>query len=288
MNNKALTLSLVMAAIAVFFVNSYVTSIEDDAKKKFGTEVRVVVARQDIREMDTVTENLLETKLVPKRFLEPSAITLDKKEGSEEVFTDEVRKLSGSVAIVPIKKGEQITFTKISEPSMRTGLAPEVAPGKRAVAISVNEVSAVGKLIKPGDRVDVIAVMEGRDRNDKTVRTVLQDVSVLAVGKYVTNNLARVIEKEGKRERVRNLNESDSYGAVTLEVDPAQAQLLVLVQAMNANGIVLTLRNSDDTDRITNLPQINVQDLTTIDVGNIRRMPAANPPSYPINRGGGR
>ena len=36
MDNRALTLSVVMAILAVFFVQSYVSSIEEETRKKFG------------------------------------------------------------------------------------------------------------------------------------------------------------------------------------------------------------------------------------------------------------
>ncbi|MEK6705151.1 MAG: Flp pilus assembly protein CpaB, partial [Bdellovibrionota bacterium] len=75
MNNRVLTLSLVMALIAVYFVYSFVTGIEEEAKKKFGTEVLVVTAKKDIKEMDTIKETLLELKEVPKRYIEPAAVT---------------------------------------------------------------------------------------------------------------------------------------------------------------------------------------------------------------------
>src|SRR5262249_14988078 len=50
MNNRVVTLSLFMAAAAVFMVSSYVNSIEDESRKKFGTEVLVVKAKRDIKE----------------------------------------------------------------------------------------------------------------------------------------------------------------------------------------------------------------------------------------------
>ena len=74
MNNRALTLSLVMAILAVFFVQSYVSNVEDEAKKKFGTEVLAVTAKRDIHEAEDIDETMLELKPVPKRFLEPGAI----------------------------------------------------------------------------------------------------------------------------------------------------------------------------------------------------------------------
>jgi pilus assembly protein CpaB len=272
MNNKALTLSLVMAVIAVFFVQSYVSSIEDEAKKKFGTEVLVVTAKRDVKEMETINETMLQLRLVPKRFLEPSAISYDKKEEDKETARS-LRALAGSVAVVPIKKGEQISSTKIAEPSIRTGLAPQITPGKRAVSIPVNETTSVAKLVKPGDRVDVIAIVDpggGRDR--KIAKTILQDVIVLAVGRSITNNAARIVEADpytGK-DKVRSLVDDFSFSSVTVEVDPGQAQTIALLLANGEASTSIALRNNDDGDRF-NLGATTFEDLLGPD---IRRIPA--------------
>ena len=251
MNNKALTLSLVMAVIAVFFVQSYVTSIEEEAKKKFGTEVLVVVAKRDIKEMETINETAIEYQVKPKRFLEPAAISVDKKEEDKDTAKT-LKNLAGTIAIVPIKKNEQLTYNKLTEPSMRTGLAPQIAPGRRAMAIPVSETSSVAKLIKPGDRVDLIAVIDmGGGKENKIAKTILQDIVVLSIGRYVTNNVARSVEMDplGGKDRVRSLAEDFSYSSVTLEIEPIQAQTLALILANGDSALTLSLRNNDDTDR---------------------------------------
>jgi pilus assembly protein CpaB len=269
MNNRALTLALVMAGIAVFFVQSYVSSIEEEAKKKFGTEILVIVARRDIKEMETLNETSLELKLIPKRFLEPAAISLEKKEQDKE-SSKALKGLAGTVAIVPIRKGEQITYNKITEPSMRTGLAPQIAPGRRAIAIPVSETSAVSKLIKPGDRVDLIAVLDaGGGKENKISKTVLQDVIILSIGKYVTNNVARVVESDGGKEKVRSLAQDGTYNSVTLEVEPAQAQALALVLANGDNALTLSLRNNDDTERLS-FPSTIMSDVLGSDLNRVK------------------
>jgi len=275
MNNRALTLSIVMAVFAVFMVQSYVSSIEDEAKKKFGQEVLVVEAKKDIKEMDTVTENVLELKLIPKRFLEPAAVYFDKREEDKDTAKS-IKNLAGYIAVVPIKKGEMITYNKLTEPSLRTGLSPQVAPGRRAIAVPVNEISGVAKLVKPGDRVDLIAVLDpGGGKENKFSKIVLQDVVVLSVGRNVTNNVARTIETDpaSGRERVKSLVEDFSFSSVTLEVDPMQAQTLALVMANGDNVLSLSLRNNDDTDRIS-LPATTFSDLMGPDAGHVTRAPA--------------
>jgi len=255
MNNRALTMSLVMAIMAVFFVQSYVTSIEDEAKKKFGTEVMAIVARKDIKEMETINETMIDVVPMPKRFLEPASISIEARdsENRDKERNRIIKSLAGAIAVVPIKKGEQFTYNKLTEPGLRTGLAPQVSPGKRAIGVPVSETSAVAKLVKPGDRIDLIAIIDtGAGKENKLAKTILQDVVVLSTGKSVTNNAPRVIENDTftNQPRVRSLAEDFSFNTVTLEVDPSQAQMLALVMSSGDNTLTVSLRNNDDTDRV--------------------------------------
>ncbi len=253
MNNKALTLSIVMAVFAVFMVQSYVSSIEENAQKKFGTEVLVVTAKRDIKEAESINETMLELTLKPARFLEPSALSFAKKEADKET-TKGMRSLIGTIAVVPIKKGEQLTFNKIVEPGIRTGLAPQISPGKRAFSIPVSDITGVSKLLKPGDRVDVIAIVDpGGGKDKKMSRTILQDTPVLAVGRSIANNAARTIEADafaGGKERVRSLAEDYSFSSVTLELDPITAQTMALILASGDTVLNISLRNTDDNERM--------------------------------------
>jgi pilus assembly protein CpaB len=272
MNNRALTLSILMAVLAIFFVQSYVSSIEEDARKKFGTEVVVLKAKRDIKEMETINETMLEPQLVPMRFKEPAAVAFENSKEDDKDVRKGIKGLVGSVATVPIKKGEQVTYNMITEPGMRTGLSPQVAPGRRALAIPVTDITGVAKLVKPGDRVDLIAVVDrGGGKDQKLAKTVLQDVVVLSVGRSVTNNVPRTVEMDGTtgRERVRSLAEDSSFNTVTLEVDPAQAQALALVVNNSDNALTLSLRNNDDTDRV-NLPSTILDDILGADGARIR------------------
>lgn len=278
MNSKAMLLSIVMAGIAVFFVVSSVSSIEEQAIHKFGPDVTVMVAKEDIKEMETIVESMLEPRIVPGNFVEPSAVRFSGTVKEEsEVFQESVKRLMGSVAVVSIKKGEQIAMNKISETSLRTGLAPQITPGKRAIAIGIDEVSSVAKLLKPGDRVDVISVIDGGTgvggRDSKVAKTLFQDVVILAVGRNITNNLARRVDMDAQtgKQRIRSLTEYDGYSSVTVEVDPTQAQLLAAIMAGSGNRILLTLRNNDDTDRSS----IGVS--RSQDALNDGRFPAASP-----------
>jgi pilus assembly protein CpaB len=279
MNSKSMLLSVVMAGLAVFFVLTSVQSIEDNAKNKFGEEITVLVAREDIKEMSNIVENMIEPKAVPKKFVEPTAIRFNKMVKEDEAdFQEEVKRLMGNVALVSIKKGEQLAWNKIAEASMKTGLAPQIAPGKRAMSILVDEVTSVAKLLKPGDRVDLISVIDlgssAGGRDNKIAKTLLQDVIVLAVGRSVANNLARKVDYDPQtgKTKVRPLSDFDGYSSVTLELDPSQAQMLAAIMAGSGNKLMFTLRNNDDADRTALAP---VRATDALNEG--ARIPAATP-----------
>ena len=166
-----------------------------------------------------------------------------------------------------------MTYNKVSEPSLRTGLSPQVSPGKRAVSVPVDEVSGVAKLLKPGDRVDVIVTIDGGARDAKFTKVLYQDVIVLAVGRNITNNLARVIERDpnSKVGKVRSLASDDRYSVVTLEVDPAQAQAIAMLMATGRDTIAFALRNNDDQDR-TNIQGVSLYDVLGPDAAKVKQM----------------
>ena len=118
-------------------------------------------------------------------------------------------------------------------------------PGKRAVTIQVDTLSAVGGLISPGDFVDVIASLRvpeeinAEKAKTKEVITVLfQNLQVLAVGV--------LFKPAGGTELYENRQKSKSVN-VTLAVSPEEAALLTFAET---NGkLQLSLRSPTEQDR---------------------------------------
>jgi pilus assembly protein CpaB len=253
MNNRAFTISFIVAALAVSMVYSYVSSTEESYKQKYGEQKSVVVARRNIKELEALDETNLDVIVLPASFVQPGTA------GTPKEF-------SGALAIAPINKDEQITRTKVTQLGARTGLARQVAMGKRAVTVRASDEGAVAKLLKPGDRVDIIAQVDPTGSGNKLLietRTILQDVLVLATGKYVTNTVPGILEidpfKAGDKTQVK-LSEYMAYPNITLEVDSFQAQILVFAEK-NLNGVYFALRNNDDNMKDESLPSIRMQDL---------------------------
>jgi pilus assembly protein CpaB len=170
MNNnetRTLWISLITAFAAVFLLYSYTQEKSAELTKDFGTKRNVVVASEDISEMQTIYETELQIVEKPEKFVEPNALV-------------NLEDAVGLVALAPIKKGEQILTTKIIRPGAVTGLSHQVAPSKRAVAIPVDEMRGVAKLLKPGDRIDLITALDVGvgQKMRKEVKTFLQDIPV--------------------------------------------------------------------------------------------------------------
>ncbi|MGZ3692760.1 MAG: Flp pilus assembly protein CpaB [Bdellovibrionota bacterium] len=258
MNNRAFTISFVVAVMAVSMVYSYVSSTEESYKQLYGSEKSVVIAKRNIKELEALDDTNLSTISLPEKFVQPGT-------------SPNPKEFMGALAIAPISKDEQITRTKVTQLGARTGLARQVAVGKRAVTVRVSDEAAVAKLIKPGDRVDVIAQVDPTGSGNKLLietRTILQDVLVLATGKYVTNTVPGILEadpyKAGDKSTIK-FSEYTAFPNVTLEVSNFDAQVLIFAER-NLNGVYLSLRNNDDNSK-EELPKIRMQDLLGKDAG---------------------
>jgi pilus assembly protein CpaB len=243
--SRNLWISIGAGVFATFLLYSYSQEKKAALEKAAGDKVRVVVAKEDIREMDTIYDDTLEIKEKNREDVEPD-------------YFDSIPNVIGGVAAIPIKKGQTITKNSILEPGPETGLAIQVSPGKRPVTIPVTPERANANLIRPGDRVDIFAVIDsGKGLSQKREVTLLsQDVTVLATGVNVQNNLPRTIEKDptGRNLIQTTLTGDTRYSNVTLEVKAEEAQDIIFLANTNASSIILVLRNPNDRKALPRMP----------------------------------
>lgn len=243
--------------MAMFLAYSYIDSLESELTQTYGNPETVVVAKSDIKELELIDDTKVRLDTVPSKFVQPGHL---KK--IEEVYN--------TVATVPIKAGEQITLPRITQPGARTGLSHQVSVGKRAFSLRVTMETGVSKLIRPGDRVDVLALISyapGQLQHMK-VKTVLQDVLVLSTGLAITNSLPITAVQRDDEIKKLNLSAYTDYPAVTLELTPNEVQRLsFLVNASARLG--LSLRNNDDK-AVERLPATELYDVLGEDAQEAR------------------
>jgi len=168
-------------------------------------------------------------------------------------------KVTGRVAIARLVPNEPVTEDKLAPAGEHGLLSLVIDHGMRAVTVRVNEVAAVGGFIVPGSRVDVLVTAEVKnqaaavpgvpapaDANEQHTRTLLQNVSVLALG--------QVLEASGQPKP----GEAQTLSTATLLVTPDQGELLALGAAQGQ--LQLVLRNFED-NQIVNSPGKAAHDL---------------------------
>lgn len=242
---KTLGISVVAGIFAAFLLYSYSQEKKAEYDKTYGTMKNVVVAKNDINEMQTIDDTMLEIVQKPADFLEPSVV----RDPDMAV---------GQVAASPIKKGEQILQTKLLQPGPETGISLQVAPSKRAITIQVDEVRGVAKLIRPGDRVDIYAAIDsGKGVNQKReVVVLMSDVVVLATGVNVVNNIPRTYELDagGKNINQISLTGDTKYNTVTIEASPKDAQDIIYILSTSPSNLFFALKNPNDRGQQPRLP----------------------------------
>lgn len=270
---RTLWLSVICALGAIFLLYSWSQEKQTELTKKFGATKRVVIASKDIAQMETIDESVLSYEDRPVDFIQPDAVS-------------EPEAAVGQVAAVPIKKGEQLLQTKLLTPGPETGLSMEISPGKRAITLPVDDMRGVSRLLRPGDRIDIIAALDSGKGADarREVRTIMQDVVVLATGLSVQNQLPRRFELDpnGKTINRINLSANTQFSNITIEAKPEEAQELVYILATSPGSLFTVLRHPNDRlqapTRITTVDDI-------LGRPQVMRQPAQAPQQQPQLQG---
>jgi len=267
--NETLTLwvSIGAAIFAVMLLYSYTQEKSTQVAKKFGSMTSVVTVVRDIGEMETIDDSMIQLKSYPSSFVQPEALL-----SMEEAI--------GLVALAPMTEGEQVLSTKITRPGPTTGLSLQVRPTMRALTIPIDETRGVAKLLKPGDRVDIIAALDVKDGNSqkREIKTILQNVLILATGIKIVNELPRVFEEVSGDNFIRNIRAATDFNSITIEAPPSAIQNLVYVLSTSPGALFLSLRHPTDPVEVKNLPVSNLNSL--LGRPNTRK-PASNKPWLP-------
>jgi Flp pilus assembly protein CpaB len=259
--NRTILLAVLALAIAIALVIGYTSMRQSEITRGFGEMVEVVVAKENIPEYGLIRAEQLTTATINKKFVQPQTIP-------PSLMTE----VLGRSSYVNIYPGEQITLTKLIQQEGKPVLDKQLEKENRAVTIQISPHTGVGKLIRPGNRVDImVAAKYEKDqpggagpRGYVEVKTVFQNVLVLATGKAVVHSVpTRVnravlssLEAEFEAQRRKDLYQTgidpsttarpdDNYNTITVQLPLAEAEKLILIQnGFGDQALYLTLRNS--------------------------------------------
>jgi pilus assembly protein CpaB len=229
-------LGLAAALLAFFATQRYAAdqvAAERDRVLPRGGLVEVLVAARDLQPGDKATAETLAVRKIPVGWSLPNTFS--------PVDFDSIHQVSLAMAV---KAGYPLTVEHLRKPNDAAS-ALKLEPGFRAVSISVDEVSSVGGLIQPGDRIDLWAAThntigqpmgdlvslssEARTSPTQRARLIAQNLRVMATGQRTQ----RTESSPGSSSVV------DGYSSMTLAVPAAIAEIVLGGQFQGKLGIAL-------------------------------------------------
>lgn len=236
MNKSALLAALIMALLGGFLLFGYLRRFEDEASG--GAPVKLLVARKQIEPGTVVTEEMLAVRVVPAAYVETRAVREAEKS-----------RVVGLRMGTPVQANQTILWTDLAiTADDKRDLSSLVQPGMRAVGVRAANDDRSFALIRPGDRVDVIATLPVEGSSARQSLVLLQNVLVLAVG----------IETSTDNNKSGTPAQQDLILNLSLTIP--EAQLVALAQ--EKGRLSVALRNPDDLKTTEGVADLNSNLLT--------------------------
>ncbi|HEX6533499.1 MAG TPA: Flp pilus assembly protein CpaB [Gemmatimonadaceae bacterium] len=234
--------ALLVAVAATYGV--YVMLQQTRASARVAT-APVVVAMADMPEGATIDRAMVATSQWPVPTIPAGAFA----------SADSV---AGRVTRVPIFKGEPIVPGRLAPTGTGPGLEVKITPGKRAMALRINDVAGISGFIQPNSRVDVMVTLANTSgaTRQQVAKLFMENMRVLSVGTEVHRG------SDGKPIQATT---------ATLEVTPDEAERLAV--AASQGSIQLVLRGYGDPD------SIDTRGATSADVLSQMRIARPEPPA---------
>jgi pilus assembly protein CpaB len=244
-----LVIALILAGAAALMAKHWVESQTGNPPVTAeGNMVQVYVAATDIPFATQIENTQIKLKAWPKDNVPSQAFT-------EEDTKKDPTAIIGKVTQREFYTGEVLLKPQIKEHAGGSTLSALIQNGMRAISVRVDDVVGVAGFILPGNKADIIVSGAGSkivcqpkapgyrimpiptDSQNETY-TLLPNIKILAIDQLAS-------QAQDKPAVVR---------ALTLEVDPTQAECLV--QAMRTGTLQFTLRNPTDMNTAIAIPDV--------------------------------
>jgi pilus assembly protein CpaB len=142
--------------------------------------------------------------------------------------------LIGRVTRVAVFEGEALVPGRLAPSGTGPGIEVKITPGKRAMALRINDIAGVSNLVQPNSRVDVLVQIRNEAKDGRLVsKLFMENMRVLSVG--------TAVERDAQGKPIE-------AASVALEVTPAEAERLAI--AASQGSIQLVLRGYGDPDSV--------------------------------------
>jgi pilus assembly protein CpaB len=241
MDRRALLLAFVVALLGVVLLVLYTKRYEREMSG--GDKVKLLIAIKPIERGKPITDDMLSTREIPQAYVEDRAIKeVDKP------------KILGLAVGTTIQAQQTLMWTDLATANEeRRDLSALIVPGSRAVSIKTRREDASSAMVKPGDYVDVIAVLPDPNQpqlqDARAAVVLLQKILVLASGYETSPDAVDLAAKDRKGQEA----------VLTLSMKIEQAQAIAV--AMEKGSLNVVLRNPNENVREDNLPKYSSTEL---------------------------
>lgn len=246
-NRLILLIGFFLAAVAFVGIVLLLGSGDNNPPGPDATMTTYIVTTADVPLGATITADLVTTQEVKITEKPVGAYTL-----ASEVI--------GRTVTTQLTKGQLVDANAFSTSTVNPEIARLLDPGRRAMSIQVDQVSGVGTLIKPGDRVDVVVGITGADKFPVVTTDPQTDQVTLVPGLNATSVKAIIqnLEVVGTLLPPPPAQEGNQGNTGTAPSLNGQAQIVILsVSAQEAEvlrfgqmdgTITLVLRSPEDKE----------------------------------------
>ncbi|MCK9511637.1 MAG: Flp pilus assembly protein CpaB [Pigmentiphaga sp.] len=213
----ALGLALAAGISAAWVAQRHLQTLAFDLQARHHTATRaVVVAAQDLLPGTRLQWEHLAVRQMPERWLP-----------ADVLGPDDFPVIEHATLQHPVRRGDPLPWGYLAAPAER--FSTQLAAGRRAVTIPVDDINSLAGLLQPGDRIDLYVSFQ--HRGERVTAPLLQGMRVLATGRQQDghDSLADV----GAR-----------FATVTLDASPQEA--VRLIAAREQGTISAMLRHGGD------------------------------------------
>ncbi len=209
-----------LGAVAVFVgVASYVADVRENIRP----ETTVLVLNRSVEAQQPVTPEMLDRRVVPKKFV------------SEQAITDPTA-VASRVAGQRLPEGAQLQEGMLVAP-------PTLEPGQREISVLISAETGVGGKIQPADLVDIIATYGGDTRSLARARTIISRAQIVTIGTPQQGSGRRNFGSE--EEGGGGAGGGDAVVPVTFALSPRGVQILTHAESFATEVRLALIRPGD-------------------------------------------